>query len=381
MRIGLDARTIYWPTRRGTGKNLIDLYTHLSSLRPHWQVLAYHRQAGRVSPLLPDRNITPRFIEMMGDRVDAWQRWRLPMAAWRDGVDVLHCPANLSPAWMPMSTIVTIHDLIPLDMPQGREAKQVRRFVQSVQLACRRAAWIICPSRYTRDRLVQEFDADPDRITVNPWAPDSSVEPVPQHLWEPVLARYGVDKPFVLHFGAAAPRKNTRRLLEAWSMLDKSVRRQCQLLVVGLDPRSAEQLQITAASLAVGQSVKLHRFVDEKDLSTLLSAALVLAYPSLSEGFGLPILDAWAANTTVLTSNCTSLPEVAGDAAFLVDPTDSCSIARGLSRLIGDRTLRSDLNFRARNRLKQYSWEATTDRFAWTIEQAASLTGVLKAAG
>jgi glycosyltransferase involved in cell wall biosynthesis len=380
MLIGLDARTVYQPTRRGTGKNLIDLYRHLAAARPDWRVLAYHRLPGHIPALLPSNAAEPRLIEIIGDRVDAWQRWRLPLAAWRDRVDVLHCPANACPSWTPVNTVVTIHDLIPLDMPQGETPYQVRRFEQSIQTACRRAAWILCPSRYTRDRLVGEFNADIDRITINPWAPDSSIRHVPPQAHAPVLEHYGIDGPFVLHFGAGALRKNTRRLLEAWAMIDRSLRREWQLLIVGLDDTAFQDFATSVYRLGIGSNVRLSGFADEADLPTLLSAADVLAYPSLSEGFGLPILDAWATSTAVLTSDCTSLPEVAGDAALLVEPTDPCSIARGLHRLLRDPRLREELIERGRQRLTNYNWQKTAERFAWALEQATSQVGIKRAA-
>ncbi len=380
MFIGLDARTIYQPNRRGTGKNLIDLYTRLAAVRPHWRVIAYHRQPGQVDELLPSPNIQPKLIEMVGDRFDAWQQWRLPVAARRDHLDVLHCPANLCPQWMPTKTIVTIHDLIPLDFPDNRPATQVRRFERAVRRACKSAAGIICPSSYTRDRLVRQFNADPRRITVNAWAPDSSVQPIPQHRWAPVLDSYGITKPFVLHFGAADPRKNTRRMIEAWAACNPIHRRRWQLLIVGLDHKTRQELSNTVTQLSLQSSVRLHGFADEAHLPTLLSASELVAYPSLSEGFGLPILDAWAAGTTILTSDCTSLTEVADDAAILVDPLDALSIARGLNRLMRDARLRSELIYKGRNRLKRYSWRATTERFAAALERAAGITTSLRAA-
>ena len=372
MRIGLDARTIYRSFRRGTGKNLIDLYSHLAQVRPDWEVIAYHRLPGPTPPLLP-AFAQPRMIEMLGDRLDAWSRWRLPVAARSDGVDVLHCPANTCPYWMPVETVVTIHDLIPLDMPQGRPAAEVRRFEQSISAACNRAAGIICPSRYTRDRLVADFGANADLITVNPWAADSSIRPVSQDECRSVLKRYGITGPFVLHFGSDAPRKNTRRLIEAWATLKPQVRREYQLLVVGLEGHALDFVSEQVDQLGL-VSVRLHGFADEADLPALLSAARVLAYPSLSEGFGLPILDAWAAGTVVLSSHVTSLPEVAGDAALLIEPTDVCSIARGLKRLISDVRLRDELNTKARQRLKLYSWEQTSERFATVFERALGLS-------
>jgi hypothetical protein len=157
MRIALDARTIYRMVRRGTGKNLIDLYRTIARMRPDWHVIAYHRTpegGDELFGVLDEPNIEPRQIEMPGDRIHAWGRWRLPMAAWRDGADLLHCPANLCPTWMPVPTLVTIHDLIPLDMPDGRPGGDLRLFEQSVKTACRRAAGIVTPSAYTRDSSV-----------------------------------------------------------------------------------------------------------------------------------------------------------------------------------------------------------------------------------
>ena len=375
MLIALDARTVYRPIRRGTGKNLIDLYRTVARLRPDWHVIAYHRTADDLPAVLNEPNIEPRFIEMVGDRFHAWERWRLPLAAWRDGADLLHCPANYCPTWMPVSTLVTIHDLIPLDMPQGRPGSEVRQFEQSIHTACRSAAGIVCPSQYTADRLVDEFAAEPQRITVNPWAADQSVTLLPEDQWQPVVRNYGVERPFVLHFGGPAPRKNTRRVLEAWALAGSAARRSYQLVVIGLDGTSLTDMQQCTANLGIGDSVRLHGFAPEADLPALLSGACVLAYPSLSEGFGLPIVDAWATNTAVLSSDGTSLVELADNAGVLVDPTDAHAIATGLARLLRDRHLRGLLVQAGRKRLPAYNWTATAERFISAVEQA---TGVFQ---
>ncbi len=372
MRIALDARTVYADQRRGTGRNLVDLYRQLVTIRPDWQLLAYHRRE-HTTPVLPPAFARPMRIDMMGDRVDAWQRWRLPFAAWRAGADVLHCPANLCPSWMPLPTIVTIHDLIPLDLPMAQPAGQVRRFEQSVRQAVRHATRIITPSRYTRDRLVNEFAAAAERMMVIPWAPDQSIQLQSPDRYESVLPRFGIRRPYVMHFGAPDQRKNTRRVIEAWSMIDRSLRSDWQLLVVGLDPVSVHQMGKYAMERDSFDSVRLHAFIRDVDMAPLLSGADVLAYPSLSEGFGLPMLDAWVTRTAVLTSNTTSLPEVAGDAAILVDPTDACAIAGGMTKLINGTQLRTDLVAAGRRRLKKYTWQATAERFAFVVEQAGGL--------
>lgn len=375
MRIGLDARTIYRPIRRGTARNLIDLYTHVAALRPDWRVVAYHREPREVEQLLPAAQVQPRMIEMVGDRFDAWERFRLPTAARADRVDILHCPANGCPSWMLTPTVVTIHDLIPLDNRHGRNPQQVKRFAQSVRAACAAAVRIITPSEYTRGRLINEFGGDPSRISVNHWAPDSSMRYVPAGERRTVLERYGVDRRYVLHFGAAAIRKNTHRMIESWAMTRSTARRDWQLLIVGLDGPIYSDMEKRVRNLNLQASVRLHGFADGGDLPALLSGADVLAFPSLSEGFGLPILDAWATRTSVLTSNTTSLPEVAGDAALLVDPTDALAIANGLTRLLKDPHLRAELALRGEHRLGQFNWQATAKRFVDVMEQATDISG------
>lgn len=372
MRIALDARTVYRHVRRGTGRNLVDLYRTVAKLRPNWKFTLYHRAGDHLPPdvahALDLPNIEPRHIDMRGDRIDAWGRWRLPFAAWRDRVDLLHCPANLCPSWMPVPTLVTVHDLIPLDMPEGRPLAELRAFEQSVARAAARAAGIITPSHYTRERLIQRFDADPYRITVNPWAPDRSMRYISN--FEPVVARYGIDKPFVIHFGAPAPRKNTARVLESWAMMGRIPRSRYQLLIVGLDGDSLEDMKRRAMNMGIADSVRLHGFADSDDLPALLSASRVLCYPSLSEGFGLPILDAWATNTCVVTSNLTSIPEVAGSAAKQVDPAQPRAIADAMLRFMRDRCLRKLYVSRGRAQLPKYTWTATAERFISAVEKA-----------
>ncbi|MCX5660236.1 MAG: glycosyltransferase family 1 protein [Planctomycetota bacterium] len=373
MFLALDARTVYRPQRRGTGKNLLDLYRHLALARPDWRVLAFHREGRPEAGLLPAEQVEPRRIEMPGDRFEAWERWRLPAAAWRAGVELLHCPANTCPAWMPVPTVVTIHDLIPLDMPQGRPAAQVSRFEHCVATACEQAAGIITPSFYTRRRLIQQYGADPDRVSVNFWAADSSVGKLPQETWEPVARKYGVDRPMILHLGAADPRKNTAGVIEAWARVPEAIRRRWTLLVVGLDSGTLKEMTSYASFRGVMQDVRLHGFAPEADLPALFNAAEILAFPSLSEGFGLPILDAWSTDTAVLTSNTTSLPEVAADGALLVDPYDTDAVAQGLVRLMEDTTTRVTCVERGRKRLRSFTWQNTVGRFVRAMESAAGM--------
>jgi glycosyltransferase involved in cell wall biosynthesis len=370
MRIALDARTIYAPQRRGIGKSLLELYRHLPKVRPDWQVIAYHRSPGPVGGLLPESFAQPKLIEIPGDRFNAWDRLRLPLASRRDKADVLHCPANHCPDWMPVPTVVTVHDLIPIDLPDGIEPGQARRFQRSIQTACQKASAVTCPSAYTRDRLVDDMNADPSRLFVTPWADFGKPGPVSMEDRIRLFEKYRIDPPFVLHFGASEPRKNTRRVIEAWAGLRKIVKAHARLLVVGLDARAQQELSTCAARLGIESSVVLHGFADEEDVPALLRMADVLAYPSLSEGFGLPILEAFAAGTAVITSDRTSLPEVAGDAALTIDPEDFNTITKAMSKLLTDPVYRRELVRRGLKQRKHHTWLDAAEAFAQAIEFA-----------
>jgi glycosyltransferase involved in cell wall biosynthesis len=371
MRIALDARTIYAPQRRGIGKSLLELYRHLPDVRPDWRVTAYHRCESPVGGLLPEPYVQPRMIEMPGDRFNAWDRFRLPFACRRDRVDVLHCPANHCPDWMPIPTVVTIHDLIPLDIPDSQSTKPAQRFDRSVRTACRKASAITCPSEYTRGRLIDDMNADPGRVFVTPWADFGKPPSVDLDGRIKIFEKYRVEPPFVLHFGAAEPRKNTRRVIEAWAGLRKQIKSRARLLIVGLAPEAQAELSVCTARLGIESSVLLHGFADEADIPALMRMADVLVYPSLSEGFGLPILEAFAAGTAVITSDRTSLPEVAGDAAQIVDPQDFNTITKAMNKLLTDPVYRRELVRRGLSQLKHYSWHRAAEAFALAVESAS----------
>lgn len=381
MLIAIDARSVFRTDRRGTGKALVLLYRHACQLRPDWRFIALHRQAA--DPLddpVRQPNFIPRRIEMPGDRFDLWEQFRLPLEARRMGADVLHCPANTCPVWTATPMLVTVHDLIPLDMPDGLPAPWVQRFERSVRLAARRAAAITCPSEYTRQRLVQDLGASAHRVMVTPWGPTADPIRLPESDIDSRLARRGITGPFVLHMGANEPRKNTRRLLDAWASIPPALRDHWRLVIVGVDPATAVSLRDRCEESGLSARTHIEGFADETDLAALTQRAGVLAYPSLSEGFGLPILEGWAAGAAMLTGNQTSLPEIAGDAAELVDPTSTPAIADGLHRLMSDPARRSELVRRGTHRLRQFTWRLAAERFVAAIELAASKPGQQAAA-
>ena len=384
LHIALDARAVLRPQRRGIGKATLELYRCLLAQRPAWRVTAFYQPADwHGDPALRDAalsdlppHFTPRAIDMPGDRFDAWTQVRLPLAAKLAGANLLHCPANVCPRFSRLPTVVTVHDLIPLQQTIGLPSDVRRLFARAVRFAAAHAQAIICPSQHTRSLLLSEVHACPSRLHVVPWgAPLSwTGRSAPTDDDRQVLARHRIDRPFVLHLGAADPRKNTVRLLDAWQSLRTKQQQQHQLLIVGLDGDAQKQMMQWVSPCETDNSIRLHGFVSESDLASLMRQAVCLAYPSLDEGFGLPLLEAMARDTRVLPSRCGSLPEVADAAAWYVDAHDTLSLAQGLGKLLSDEATRRALVARGRENLLRFNWQAAAASTAMIFEETQVLS-------
>ena len=370
----MDARQLFRTNRRGIGKTLAEVYAALARRRPAWEFVLVHQLAVPGPPQLAGlANFRAVRVDIPGgDRLGLWEAVRLPAAAVWCRADVLHSPANTGPRFPLTRMVLTVHDLIPLEI--APDAPETRTWVKAVAVACRAARHITTVSEYSKAQIVARLGVPADRVTVIGHAPDSRLAPVtdPAEL-DRVRAKYGLGpgEPYAFGFGAADPRKNTARLIEAYADLPAGLRAQYRLLLVGIQDGAAAEFRQLAAGRNVGDRVVLHGFADEADLPALMSGAAALCFPSRSEGFGLPILDAFACRLPVLAGNRTSLPEVAGDAAELVDPDDTASVRDGLARLLSDPDLRQRLRDRGTERLQAFTWDAAAEAFAGVFERVA----------
>ena len=370
MRIAVDARNIYRPNRRGTGKNLVDLYTELASRLRDWEFLMFYQLEVCEDPFDGFDNVRSIRIDIKGDRLNFWQQIRLPMAVWSEKADLLHCPANTAPMFCNVPFVVTVHDLNWFGEYASNEGLNWRG---NLSRAVRCARRIIVPSEYTKAQIIKRFSVSTDNIIVNYWAPDKKCRYIEDdNLVAKVKNKYGLESKerYVFGFGASDVRKNTVRLLESWSNLSAELRENYKLLLVGIDESRLSDFVGHAKSLGIERDCVLHKFADEKDISALISGSDVMCYVSLSEGFGLPILDAFVCRSAVVTSNVTSMPEIAGGAAVFVDPRSCESIANGLERVLKDENLRKELVSKGLERVKLFTWEKCAERAARAFEEA-----------
>jgi glycosyltransferase involved in cell wall biosynthesis len=378
MRIAVDADNLYRfaGAHRGIQKTQVTLYRRLAAAQPAWQFV-FFRQVGDPLDLFTDRpNIIQRRIDIKGDslrgRINLWEQVRLPLAAWLAGADVLHSPSNTGPAHSLVPLVLTIHDLTPVRFAPG--SVDTVRWFRCVNRAAHRAATVITPSQSVKDDVASTCGLDPARIAVAHHAVDDGYRPVAPADTRQVLAHYGEDgsRPFVLMLGSKTRRKNLARLLEAWAAVDPVLLTRWRLLVIGVEDAAQAAYHEQVHRLGISASCRIHGAAPEPHMPMLLSAAEVLCYPSMSEGFGLPILEAFACHTAVLTSNVTSMPEVAGAAAYLFDPTSTVELTAALTRMMADDALRARLVAEGQRRLQHFSWDRCVATHARIFASAAN---------
>lgn len=355
VHIGIDSRDAFAPRPRGVGKSLRALLGHLPEAAPDCRFTAYTNRD--VDMPLADR-LDVRWITLRGDRVNAWERFRLPVAAWRDRVDLLHCPGQTAPPIAPCPIVLTVHDLIPLRIGDGLAARDIQRFRRSLARAVKRAARIIAVSEYTRRDLLAEFGLPEDRVAIVPWGVDVPPDP-PRDAgrFEALAAAHRIRQPFFVAFGGDAPRKNVSRVIEAVRELTRVLTSDVQLVLIGVPDSARSRFAELAEGLGVGKQVVALGYLSDRDVATLLAFSEALVYPSLYEGFGLPVLEAMAVGAPVITSDRTSLPEVAGDAAILVDPTSAGAIAEAMRHCYLNTAARVELASRGRRRAANFTWD------------------------
>jgi glycosyltransferase involved in cell wall biosynthesis len=277
----------------------------------------------------------------------------LPAAVRKSAPDLLHNVFNTAPAVRAVPQVTTIHDVIFKRFPEthGLLAKGVEVLVP---LAARRSARVLTDSEASKSDIVRFLDVPPDRVDVaplGPGIPEDAKGPPPAE----VRGELGLgDAPLVLSVLAKRPHKNGARLIEAFGKVPRGV-----LVVPGYSTSYEDELRALVEENGLADRVRLLGWVDDALLDGLYRAADCFVFPSLAEGFGLPVLEAMLRGAPVACSNSTSLPEVAGDAALLFDPLDVDAIAVSIRRILEDRELAERLRAAGLERATRFSWEQT----------------------
>ena len=296
-----------------------------------------------------------------------WTHLRLSWEIAHRPPDVLFVPAHVLPLIHPRVSLATVHDLGYLHFPKAHPWRQRLYLDLSTRWNARTAAHLLADSEATKADLVAHYGTPSDKITVAYPGRDETLTPVrdPAAI-EAVKARYGIVGDYFLYLGTLQPRKNLARLITAFAALSPET----ILVLAGKRGWLYEDLFAQVRHLSLAGRVLFPGYVPDEDKAALLSGALAFVFPSLYEGFGLPVLEAQACGCPVITSTTSSPPEVAGDAALLVNPSDTEAIAGAMQRIAADSALRKTLIERGFVNVRRFSWAACAQSVLSIIEQS-----------
>ncbi|MBI2303191.1 MAG: glycosyltransferase family 4 protein [Chloroflexi bacterium] len=362
MRIGVDY-TAAVNQRAGIGRFVRELVAALLEADEdnHYMLLLPPGQkvpcpSGAESRHLP---FSPRLMTIF------WHRLGLPLPAelFTGALDLFHSPDFVLPPLRNTRAIVTVHDLSFMVLPQCAAPGLVRYLNRVVPRSIERATLVLADSVSTMKDLASLLGVPEAKVAVVPGGVGSQFHPVTE---EDTLAairrRYNLDGPFILGVGTLEPRKNWEGLVEAFHRLRREMNIPHRLVVAGGKGWLWEGIFRRVAELGLEEEITFLGFVPEADLPPLLSLADVFAYPSLYEGFGLPPLEAMACGTPVVASNVSSLPEVLGEAALLVAPGDTLSLAEALYQVLSEEKQRHSLSEKGRAQAARFTWEAAAQK-------------------
>lgn len=294
----------------------------------------------------------------------------LPAAARHCRADVIHS-TYAAPPRVGCARVVTVHDASFLAHPEWFTRRDLAVLNAGVRFSVHCAERLIVPSRHARDEVVARLGVPGQRIAVTPEAADARFRPLGDAASEALVGRYGLSRPFVLSVGNQQPRKNLGRLLQAWRLLTQAGRDGgCRLVIAGGHHGRRDDLASLVDALDLSERVTLLGYVLNDDVPGLYGAAEALAFPTLYEGFGLPLLEAMACGTPVACSNVTSLPEVAGNAAVFFSPLDVTAMAAALGAILSDVELRATLRCRGLSRAALFSWQECAQATVAAYEEA-----------
>lgn len=368
MIVGIEGRTLQGE-RYGVARYLINLLREMVALEADDRYIVF--TSGPIEPLgFSSPRLEIKTLSMRPSLL--WRHLRLPLAMRRDGVDLHFSPSYFLPLLKLCPAVVVVHDITFKVHPEWFARDRRFRFDDLFWREVARAERIITVSEHSKVDIVRVLDVAPERVTVIPEAADTLFAPVEdEDRLEAVRRKFGLGRDFLFTAGSIHTRRNLERLIEAVGAASRALDAPLELLILGTPAPFSPPVDIqgTARRCGMEERVKRIGYVSEEELLLLYNACTLFVYPSLYEGFGLPVIEAMACGTPVACSNTTSIPEVAGGAAEYFDPESVEEMAEAVRRVMADASLRQRLSRAGKERASSFSWRRAAKETAAVLEQ------------
>ncbi len=373
MHIGLNAQLLSSALsyrQAGISRYIYNLATHLTKLA---NVHTYTAFVGQDGLLATAPRLRVSCTHLPGGSSPCarilWEQVLQPWLVKRGGMNLLHCMAYVQPLAKPCPTVITVHDLSFLRFPEYFPRWQRRYLAAFTPYSVRRADAVIAVSQNTKNDLMELMGLESERIAVVYSGVGEGFRPAGEEKSKAFRERKPLQDGYLFFLGTLEPRKNLVRLLEAYSIL-KQWGVPAKLVLAGPRGWLIGELEEALQRLGLEGEVLIPGFIDQEELPLWYSAAEVFVYPSLYEGFGLPVLEAMACGTPVVAAKAGALPEVVGEAGLTVSPHDVQALAETIDRVLRDGQLRQEMVKKGLRRAKQFSWKRTAQETVAVYEKA-----------
>ena len=369
MRFGLDGLPLC-RKKTGVGHYTFELGRSLAAIAPEHEFELVSPSAFSIDASAPSLPPNLQLIDARLDRLRrrGWWSIYLPRHCRRASFALFHGTNFALPYWASCPTILTIHDLSLLLYPETHEKHLVRRARVKLPLAARKATAIITPSETVKREVCEHLGVSADKVFAIPEAARACFYPMAASESRTVCQRLGVEAEFILFVGTVEPRKNLLTLARAFEQIIRSTSSPLQLVIAGNKGWLSGDLMDYLRDNQIRERVLFTGHLPDEDLRALYSGCRVFVYPSLYEGFGLPLLEAMACGAPVVTSRIPSIVETVGDAARFIAPTDVDDLARGITALLDDASEREHRSAMGIAHAKKFSWERTATA-TWEVYQ------------
>ena len=362
MRIGIEAQRIFRPNKHGMDIVVLEIIKHLQLIDTENEYFIYVKKDKDVC-LKSTKNFTIREIE--GRLFAWWEQFILPKAVKKDKCQILHCTGNTAPIFINIPILITLHDVIFLEKSYfsiitgkgtfyQRFGNVYRKFI--VPLIINKCKKIITVSNSEKDKIEKLFKTNKLNVEVVYNAADERF--INCNITNNDLQKqFDLPSQFILFHGNTDPKKNTGNVFKALSILKNKYSIEIDLVITDLGVSFIKKIAKKTNSLDVLNQIKSVGYISTDKMPYLYSVSSLFLYPSLREGFGLPILEAMSCETPVITSNSSSMPEVAGNAAYLIDPKNPDQIAEAMAIMLNDSLKRNEFIEKGKKNILRFSWE------------------------
>lgn len=364
MKIGIDSRAAKWYRGTGIGTYSYQLINSLNKINSHNEYLLFMPENNNLSIKFKKNFIIKNISQNMCSNF--WDEVNIPNILKTKDIDLYHVPQNGIglPKTKVCPFVITLHDIIPYKMPETVGDRYLKIFTEEIPRIIPMCDGIITVSHYSKQDIVNYFNFPPEKIFVTHLANEDIYKPLNKDTCKEFIKKtYGIEDDYILYVGGFSPRKNIVGLIEAFSkLISKLKNTKIKLVIAGSKGKSYSIYKKTTEDLSIQNNVIFPGFIPLEHMPLLYNASKIFIYPSLYEGFGLPPIEAMACGIPIIASNLTSIPEVVGDAAMLINPYDIEELSNAMYHIIENKNLENQLIKKSLLRSSHFNWIKTAEK-------------------